>query len=84
MLSSKFSNLSTNMIILSPQCNPEIFVYFSDFPSDEELALLPQIRRDQIVLTKFLGSGAFGEVFEGIAQNMFGSDSDNSRVAIKV
>ncbi|CAM1295286.1 sev (predicted) [Pycnogonum litorale] len=57
---------------------------FSDIPTDEELALLPQIRRDQIVLTKFLGSGAFGEVFEGIAQNgTFDSDSDNSRVAVK-
>lgn len=56
--------------------------FFSDIPSDEELALLPQIRRDQIVLTKFLGSGAFGEVFEGIAQ--CSTDSDNLRVAIKV
>ncbi|KAG1702093.1 Proto-oncogene tyrosine-protein kinase ROS [Nymphon striatum] len=51
-----------------------------DIPSDEELALLPQIRRDQIDLSNFLGSGAFGEVFEGIAQ--FSTNSD-ARVAIK-
>ncbi|XP_028969015.1 proto-oncogene tyrosine-protein kinase ROS [Galendromus occidentalis] len=34
--------------------------------SDPELSSLPMIQRDQIRLTKFLGSGAFGEVFEGV------------------
>ncbi|GFT84439.1 proto-oncogene tyrosine-protein kinase ROS [Nephila pilipes] len=38
-----------------------------DLPSDEELLGLPQYKREQIIVTKFLGSGAFGEVFEGIA-----------------
>ncbi|XP_055926559.1 proto-oncogene tyrosine-protein kinase ROS-like isoform X2 [Argiope bruennichi] len=38
-----------------------------DLPTDEELLALPKYKKDQIVVTKFLGSGAFGEVFEGIA-----------------
>ena len=37
-----------------------------DVPSDEELAKLPKVHRAQITLTRFLGSGAFGEVFEGV------------------
>lgn len=37
--------------------------------------------RDQITLTKFLGSGAFGEVFEGVAR---GLQSGDTKVAIKV
>lgn len=54
-----------------------------DGPTDEEVALLPRIRRHQITLTKFLGSGAFGEVFEGNARNL--SDGTvEMRVAIKV
>ena len=56
----------------------------ADIPTDEEIALLPHIRRDQITLTKFLGSGAFGEVFEGIARNLANSGGGETRVAIKV
>ncbi|XP_054720908.1 proto-oncogene tyrosine-protein kinase ROS-like [Uloborus diversus] len=52
-----------------------------DMPSDEELITLPQIKRDQIILTKFLGSGAFGEVFEGIAY--FSADVPALKIAIK-
>ena len=37
-----------------------------DIPSDEELEKLPKVHRAQITLTRFLGSGAFGEVFEGL------------------
>ncbi|KAJ9583818.1 hypothetical protein L9F63_021821, partial [Diploptera punctata] len=54
----------------------------ADIPTDEEIALLPHIRRDQITLTKFLGSGAFGEVFEGNARNLANSEGE-TRVAIK-
>lgn len=39
------------------------------------------LRRDQITLTKFLGSGAFGEVFEGAAR---GLQTGDTKVAIKV
>ncbi|XP_041979738.1 proto-oncogene tyrosine-protein kinase ROS isoform X2 [Aricia agestis] len=49
-------------------------------PSDAEIAGLPHIRREQITLTKFLGSGAFGEVFEGIARNLISGDT---KVAVK-
>ena len=31
-----------------------------------ELENLPKVHRTQITLTRFLGSGAFGEVFEGL------------------
>jgi proto-oncogene tyrosine-protein kinase ROS len=56
----------------------------ADIPTDEEIALLPHIRRDQITLTKFLGSGAFGEVFEGNARNLANSEGAETKVAIKV
>ena len=39
--------------------------------------------RDQLTLTNFLGSGAFGEVFEGVARNIL-SDQSETRVAVKV
>ncbi|XP_039755125.1 proto-oncogene tyrosine-protein kinase ROS isoform X1 [Pararge aegeria] len=51
-------------------------------PSDAELASLPHIRREQITLTKFLGSGAFGEVFEGVARQINNSNTD-TKVAVK-
>ncbi|XP_073955418.1 receptor protein-tyrosine kinase sevenless isoform X2 [Choristoneura fumiferana] len=51
-------------------------------PSDAELASLPHIRREQITLTKFLGSGAFGEVFEGVARHIDSSSAD-TKVAVK-
>lgn len=52
-------------------------------PTDAELASLPHIRREQITLSKFLGSGAFGEVFEGVARQINGSTVD-TKVAVKV
>ncbi|KAJ2951162.1 hypothetical protein O0L34_g5554 [Tuta absoluta] len=51
-------------------------------PTDAELATLPHIRREQITLTKFLGSGAFGEVFEGVARQINGTTTD-TKVAVK-
>ncbi|XP_055681919.1 protein sevenless isoform X2 [Lutzomyia longipalpis] len=48
--------------------------------SESDVASLPQIRRDQITMTKFLGSGAFGEVYEGCVKD---SDDSETRVAIK-
>lgn len=51
-------------------------------PSDAELASLPHIRREQITLTKFLGSGAFGEVFEGVARQINGTTIE-TKVAVK-
>ncbi|XP_077540102.1 receptor protein-tyrosine kinase sevenless isoform X2 [Haemaphysalis longicornis] len=54
-----------------------------DLPLDEELASVPLIERDQIILTKFLGSGAFGEVYEGIAHNLGGEGVPPAKVAVK-
>ncbi|XP_023240042.1 proto-oncogene tyrosine-protein kinase ROS-like [Centruroides sculpturatus] len=54
-----------------------------DAPPDEELTGSQQIRREQIMLTKFLGSGAFGEVFEGIAHELMGEGTPPVRVAVK-
>ncbi len=55
-----------------------------DVDLDEELATLPHIRKENLTLTKFLGSGAFGEVFEGVATYLPGSDQIDARVAVKV
>ncbi|XP_055298116.1 proto-oncogene tyrosine-protein kinase ROS isoform X4 [Sitodiplosis mosellana] len=49
--------------------------------TDGDIALLPQIRRDQITIASFLGSGAFGEVYEGFVLNV-GTELE-TRVAIK-
>lgn len=43
---------------------------------------LPSIKREQITLTKRLGSGAFGEVFEGKIKDIVRGESE-TRVAIK-
>ncbi|XP_039452249.1 proto-oncogene tyrosine-protein kinase ROS isoform X4 [Culex pipiens pallens] len=56
-------------------------LYSSGPLTDSEIALLPQIRRDQITMTRFLGCGAFGEVYEGIVKG-FGAEAETS-VAIK-
>ncbi|ESP04075.1 hypothetical protein LOTGIDRAFT_156686 [Lottia gigantea] len=55
---------------------------FSIVPTDEDIAALPYLRRDQLVLTRFLGSGAFGEVFEGVAKYLNDAVGD-TRVAVK-
>ncbi|XP_066156235.1 proto-oncogene tyrosine-protein kinase ROS isoform X1 [Euwallacea fornicatus] len=45
-------------------------LYVSSAINGDDITMLPHIRRDQITLTKFLGSGAFGEVFEGKAKGL--------------
>ena len=53
-------------------------------PTDEELEVIPKIKRCQISLTKFLGSGAFGEVYEGLVQEIDSDDGgDSSKIAVK-
>lgn len=39
-------------------------LYVSAIQNDPDDSMLPKIRRDQITLAKFLGSGAFGEVIQ--------------------
>lgn len=51
---------------------------------DQELALLPHIRFEDLLITKFLGRGAFGEVFEGSTCNLPGSNQYHTKVAVKV
>lgn len=50
----------------------------------EDVASLRHFSRDQIKLTMFLGSGAFGEVFEGVATNIISENSGSTKVAVKV
>lgn len=58
-------------------------IIYSQGPlTDADIALLPQIRRDKIVMTTFLGSGQFGDVYEGIVRGG-GDDGNDVRVAIK-
>ena len=61
--------------------NPMYQIYQS--PSDEELDIIPKIKRCQITLTKFLGSGAFGEVYEGLVQELNSDDGASTRIAVK-
>lgn len=59
-------------------------IFCSMIPTDSDIAALPHFRRDQLMLTKFLGSGAFGEVFEGVAKNILDDNSGKTKVAVKV
>ncbi|EDV44512.2 uncharacterized protein Dana_GF20397 [Drosophila ananassae] len=54
---------------------------FSTTLSDADIALLPQISWSQLKLLRFLGSGAFGEVYEGQLQTE--DSKEPQRVAIK-
>ncbi|XP_052857892.1 protein sevenless [Drosophila gunungcola] len=54
---------------------------FSTTLSDADIALLPQINWSQLKLLRFLGSGAFGEVYEGQLQTE--DSAEPQRVAIK-
>ncbi|XP_013384581.1 proto-oncogene tyrosine-protein kinase ROS [Lingula anatina] len=53
-------------------------------PSEDEIAALPHFRRDQLTLTQLLGSGAFGEVYEGEATDVLGQATGPTKVAVKV
>ncbi|XP_058790421.1 proto-oncogene tyrosine-protein kinase ROS [Phymastichus coffea] len=56
-------------------------LYVAAIESDSDDSLLPKIQREQISLNKFLGSGAFGEVFQGIAKDL---DVPGSRTPIAI
>uniref|UniRef100_A0A182MQB4 Tyrosine-protein kinase receptor n=1 Tax=Anopheles culicifacies TaxID=139723 RepID=A0A182MQB4_9DIPT len=58
-------------------------LYSSGSMTDSEIALLPRIRLDQIFMasSSLLGSGAFGEVYEGVVKGV--DDEAETRVAIK-
>lgn len=48
-----------------------------------EFSQISRIRREQISLTKFLGCGAFGEVYEGQVKNLLYVNIE-TKVAVKV
>ena len=58
-------------------------MYQMEMPTDEELALIPKIKRSQITLTQFLGSGAFGEVFEGTVKELNSEAGSTTKIAVK-
>ncbi|NWX24129.1 ROS1 kinase, partial [Aegotheles bennettii] len=55
----------------------------SILPSQAEIELLPAFPRDKLNLHKLLGSGAFGEVYEGTAVDILGDGNGESKVAVK-
>uniref|UniRef100_UPI00398EDE67 proto-oncogene tyrosine-protein kinase ROS-like n=1 Tax=Pristiophorus japonicus TaxID=55135 RepID=UPI00398EDE67 len=55
----------------------------SCLPTQVELESLPLFPREKLTLQNFLGSGAFGEVFEGKAEDILGPGSGDVRVAVK-
>ncbi|NXY15945.1 ROS1 kinase, partial [Atrichornis clamosus] len=52
-------------------------------PSQAEIEALPAFPRDKLNLHKLLGSGAFGEVYEGTAVDILADGSGESKVAVK-
>ncbi|OPJ73139.1 proto-oncogene tyrosine-protein kinase ROS [Patagioenas fasciata monilis] len=55
----------------------------STLPSQAEIESLPVFPRDKLNLHKLLGSGAFGEVYEGTAVDILADGSGESKVAVK-
>ncbi|PKU45078.1 proto-oncogene tyrosine-protein kinase ros [Limosa lapponica baueri] len=55
----------------------------SALPSQAEIESLPAFPRDKLNLHKLLGSGAFGEVYEGTAVDILADGSGESKVAVK-
>ncbi|NXT80261.1 ROS1 kinase, partial [Zapornia atra] len=55
----------------------------STLPSRAEIDSLPAFPRDKLNLHRLLGSGAFGEVYEGTAVDILADGSGKSKVAVK-
>lgn len=56
----------------------------SIIPTDEEIAKLPHVCREKLDLTQFLGSGAFGEVYEGVVHDVLPDRPGPVKCAVKV
>ncbi|XP_059085701.1 proto-oncogene tyrosine-protein kinase ROS-like isoform X2 [Tigriopus californicus] len=65
------------------EANP---TYGIEIPTEQEINDIPKISRSHITCTNFIGSGAFGKVYEGIAKGLRSGDpnSTTTRVAIKM
>ncbi|XP_025097919.1 proto-oncogene tyrosine-protein kinase ROS-like isoform X4 [Pomacea canaliculata] len=55
----------------------------SIIPTDEEIAKLPHVCREKLDLTQFLGSGAFGEVYEGVVHDVLPDRPGPVKCAVK-
>ncbi|MBN3303240.1 ROS1 kinase, partial [Amia calva] len=55
----------------------------SPLPDQYENSTLPVFPRERLRLQRFLGSGAFGEVYEGLAVNILGEGGGETKVAVK-
>ncbi|XP_072621568.1 proto-oncogene tyrosine-protein kinase ROS isoform X2 [Vulpes vulpes] len=52
-------------------------------PTQEEIESLPAFPREKLTLRLLLGSGAFGEVYEGTAVDILGAGTGETKVAVK-
>lgn len=59
-------------------------LFSSTLPTQEEIESLPAFPREKLTLRVLLGSGAFGEVYEGTAVGILGAGSGETKVAVKV
>ncbi|XP_053316144.1 proto-oncogene tyrosine-protein kinase ROS [Spea bombifrons] len=55
----------------------------SILPTQTDMQSLAQFPREKLTLCLFLGSGAFGEVYEGTAADILGPETGTTRVAVK-
>ncbi|XP_053568137.1 proto-oncogene tyrosine-protein kinase ROS [Bombina bombina] len=55
----------------------------STLPTPAEMEKLPRFPREKLSLSVFLGSGAFGEVYEGSAVDILGPQTGTTNVAVK-
>ncbi|XP_075719818.1 proto-oncogene tyrosine-protein kinase ROS [Rhinoderma darwinii] len=55
----------------------------SILPTKSEMENLPSFPREDLELCIFLGSGAFGEVYQGIAKDILGPRTGSQKVAVK-
>ena len=62
---------------------PKITLFSSTLPTQEEIESLPAFPRGKLTLRLLLGSGAFGEVYEGTAVDILGVGSGETKVAVK-
>ena len=62
----------------------KILLFSSTLPTQEEIESLPAFPREKLTLRLLLGSGAFGEVYEGVAVDVLGVGSGETKVAVKV